>query len=201
MKAGKSLSYTMCWVNVGAMPILCLERWLCVEPALYQWVFLARSVTSSSHLFCTSHTPNAFLVLGHGLRRWPNTEPALCECISLLSGNMRGNRCLWLYLICLSCPINSHREAAGVVDHLMVNHYHGLAMCWNMLSQIMETRRFSQFEIFDFDFELVLQQHLLFGVSGWRGERAGGLSQPADSWTLPQFLILWQLPRENSNQG
>ena len=49
--------------------------------------------------------------------------------------------------------------------------------------------------------DFVLQQHLLCGVSGWRGERAGRLSQPADSWTLPQFLILWQLPEENSNQG
>ena len=29
------------------------------------------------------------------------------------------------------------------------------------------------------DFDFVLQQHLLFGVSGWRGERAGRLSQPA----------------------
>ena len=27
------------------------------------------------------------------------------------------------------------------------------------------------------------------------------LSQPADSWTLPQFLILLQLPEENSNEG
>ena len=34
---------------------------------------------------------------------------------------------------------------------------------------------------FDFDFDFVLQQHLLCGVSGWRGERAGRLSQPADS--------------------
>ena len=31
------------------------------------------------------------------------------------------------------------------------------------------------------DFDFVLQQHLLCGVSGWRGERAGRLSQPADS--------------------
>ena len=30
-----------------------------------------------------------------------------------------------------------------------------------------------------FDFDFVLQQHLLCGVSGWRGERAGRLSQPA----------------------
>ena len=56
-------------------------------------------------------------------------------------------------------------------------------------------------ELDDFDFDFVLQQHLLCGVSGWRGERAGRLGQPADSLTLPQFLILWQLPEENSNQG
>ena len=48
---------------------------------------------------------------------------------------------------------------------------------------------------------LLLQQHFLCGVSGWRGEGAGRLSQPADSWMLPQFFILWQLPEENSNQG
>ena len=56
-------------------------------------------------------------------------------------------------------------------------------------------------ELWTLNFEILLQQHLLCGVSGWRGERAGRLSQPADSWTLPQFLILWQLPEENSNQG
>ena len=32
-----------------------------------------------------------------------------------------------------------------------------------------------------FIFDIILQQHLLCGVSGWRGERAGRLSQPADS--------------------
>ena len=42
---------------------------------------------------------------------------------------------------------------------------------------------------------------LLCGVSGWRWEEAGGLFQPADSWTLPQIFILWQLQEENFNQG
>ena len=43
---------------------------------------------------------------------------------------------------------------------------------------------------FDWEFDFVLQQHLLFGVSSWRGERAGKLvSQPADSWTLPQLSL------------
>ena len=46
--------------------------------------------------------------------------------------------------------------------------------------------------IHTFDFDFVLQQHLLCGVSGWRGERAGRLSQPADSWTLPQLLTFHQ---------
>ena len=33
------------------------------------------------------------------------------------------------------------------------------------------------------------------------GKEAGRSSRPADSWTLPQFSILWQLPEKNSNQG
>ena len=41
----------------------------------------------------------------------------------------------------------------------------------------MSADRDSPDDIFDF----VLQQHLLFGLSGWRGESAGRLSQPADS--------------------
>ena len=58
----------------------------------------------------------------------------------------------------------------------MVCRTNGVSDRWCVGPMVCRTNGVS-----DFDFDFVLQQHFLFGVSGWRGDRAGRLSQPADS--------------------
>ena len=59
----------------------------------------------------------------------------------------------------------------------------------------------SQWSFLPLDIELILQQLSIVGYQAGGGKEAGRSSRPANSRILPQFLILWQLPEENSNQG